>query len=564
MTVEELIRQAMLKYRLFGPLSTNPDMNNEMTEEMIRDWYLTLQVNGSAEHILNPSENVIQILSSLQAPSPTSPSVQFGTTLYSPTVPSGKLPSKHHISRPILQVISPNDTNSVKLLLNQHSVIQKLLAESNNRLIKVVLYGEETVGTSASSKSRQHVVPIKPVPVRMVKTLKINVNLPASEVIALALEKFKKVEGKRSLGTVQEYELFMANDKLGDHGHDVMSLRGIERELRSLGSPLSPEKPLPNIQEKTKMMTFLLHDKRMRSLSREPENGNHKQQPKDVRTRTTIILPTTSNPSSSSSTNSSTSDSNASKTIQSSKPVNLTLPPPPASSPPVARSNSNSTPESSSSKPQSESTLRPKKKEHELVIPPARTSSIIQKSPSLPLLQSASRMPSSSQVQKPQLQRSYSSDSARSIDSTTGAPRIDIIGIEEVKTFDLDDLMGLVNSKKAEGTGDSLNTVPLNQAIQTEALNQPMAPSAEPEQIAHVNDTSVLGNSETLASPTTDISLTETDISTVDERVEEPNGVTESAESKEDALQTPEQHDHKFTKIDSAVNVAVATGSTGV
>ncbi|ORZ40666.1 hypothetical protein BCR44DRAFT_1098065 [Catenaria anguillulae PL171] len=68
MSVKELLHQALLKYRVFGPLAAQHQGSN--LDAMMADWYLTLSFTGAPtaghHHVMNPDENVLGALEAVQ------------------------------------------------------------------------------------------------------------------------------------------------------------------------------------------------------------------------------------------------------------------------------------------------------------------------------------------------------------------------------------------------------------------------------------------------------------------------------------------------------------------
>ncbi|KAJ3367031.1 hypothetical protein GGF32_000092 [Allomyces javanicus] len=228
MTVRELVRQAVLKYRLIGPLAAVP--NQPLADD---DFFLTLTFTSAAHpnhHELHPDQVVLEALTAYQqqaeheartstssptlAPANKKPTgarrvlARFASKLYTPTLLASTRPSSHHIPKPILQVISPQDSTSIKLMLHQRSVVAAggvapaapaaaaapAAPLTGDQLIRVVLHGEPTTADASGDT------------VRMAKILKVRRADTVAEVMRSALLKFARSEG-RALGSIEEYDL---------------------------------------------------------------------------------------------------------------------------------------------------------------------------------------------------------------------------------------------------------------------------------------------------------------------------------------------------------------------
>ncbi|KAL7748696.1 protein phosphatase regulator [Sorochytrium milnesiophthora] len=238
MTVHDLLRQAMLKYKVFGPLSPTAQqqaIGSSAQDDLYKDWYLTLKINGSQEVALEPAENVIALLARFQAQIQTAQAggdsnTAFGSKTYSPSVPAGAKLSKHHIARPVMQVISPADSSAIQLLLNQHSALEHVMHRHNAKLIQVVMYGDKALGVAPSSDSgpvppqvsTAAVLPNATMHIRMAKTIKIDPSDLAADVITKALSKFSMMEGK-TLGGPDDFGLFVRMDAATAAPEDVAS-----------------------------------------------------------------------------------------------------------------------------------------------------------------------------------------------------------------------------------------------------------------------------------------------------------------------------------------------------
>ncbi|KAI9173306.1 protein phosphatase regulator [Blastocladiella emersonii ATCC 22665] len=240
MSVKELLRQAMLKYRVFGPLAAA--RRTDVPEETIlADWYLTLSFNGAANghhHVLNPDENVLGALAAMQkqaeedaAPAATSSSAaalakprnmfaRFASKLYTPTLLASTRQAKHHLAKPILHVISPQDSSSIRLMLHQHSFVaskgEGSPSMATRNLAPAAGPAAAATGAALIRVELQQPAPaaavdptaaVDELPVRMAKTLKVDRSSPASVVMRAALKKFSLAEG-RSVGELPEFELY--------------------------------------------------------------------------------------------------------------------------------------------------------------------------------------------------------------------------------------------------------------------------------------------------------------------------------------------------------------------
>ncbi|KNE56161.1 hypothetical protein AMAG_01996 [Allomyces macrogynus ATCC 38327] len=260
MTVRELVRQAVLKYRVIGPLAAVP--NQPLADD---DWFLTISFTTAAHpnhHELQSDQVVLEALAAYQqqaeleartstssptlAPANKKPTgarrvlARFASKLYTPTLLASTRPSSHHIPKPILQVISPQDSTSIKLMLHQRSVVAAggvapaapaaaapAAPLTGDQLIRVVLHGEPTTADAAASGDT----------VRMAKILKVRCADTVAEVMRSALLKFARSEG-RALGSIEEYDLVVD---------------GIPGAL-----PLDQHAPLPPIAAARTYPTYLL------------------------------------------------------------------------------------------------------------------------------------------------------------------------------------------------------------------------------------------------------------------------------------------------------------------
>ncbi|KAJ3370911.1 hypothetical protein GGF31_003640 [Allomyces arbusculus] len=255
MTVRELVRQAVLKYRLIGPLAAVP--NQPLADD---DFFLTLTFASAAHpnhHELHPDQVVLEALTAYQqqaeleartstssptlAPANKKPTgarralARFASKLYTPTLLASTRPSSHHIPKPILQVISPQDSTSIKLMLHQRSVVAAggvppaatapAAPLTGDQLIRVVLHGEPTTADASGDT------------VRMAKIIKVRRAETVAEVMRFALLKFARSEG-RALGSIEEYDLVVD---------------GIPGAL-----PLDQNAPLPPIAAARTYPTYLL------------------------------------------------------------------------------------------------------------------------------------------------------------------------------------------------------------------------------------------------------------------------------------------------------------------
>ncbi|KAI9221355.1 hypothetical protein BC828DRAFT_397525 [Blastocladiella britannica] len=249
MSVGELLSQALLKYRVFGPLSARKTATP--SADLLADWYLTLSVTAGPKqhhHVLNSHENVLDALLALQkqaeeaeaaelaaapapAPAPKKRSMlaRFASKLYTPTLLGKK--EKHHLAKPILHVISPADTSAIKLMLHQHSAVSpttspssssRILADQQSHasfqatgtaasavlptLIRVEMPADAPTAAAAEAASAE----VAELSVAMAKTLKVAPGDSARAVVAAALKKFARAEGK-PLGESLEYTLVVAN-----------------------------------------------------------------------------------------------------------------------------------------------------------------------------------------------------------------------------------------------------------------------------------------------------------------------------------------------------------------
>jgi hypothetical protein len=258
MTVKELVRQAVLKFRVYNPmnLSSSLDQISPQEETLLSDWYLTLCVNGNSNFrhaALANSDNVLSSLAKFQQSveaagaspdsrngvdgEPVSKSklpfaINFESQLINPVRYSKRTGSQ----KAILQIISPGDNSHIRIMLHQKSYVAQVQTKQSvirsnspnlsptlssifsapnsaqpagsNQLIRVVLYASPET-TSADMESDEDEPFMNSIPIRMAKTLKVDAKEPVSSVIQRALKKFAVVEGK-SLGELEEYDLFEA------------------------------------------------------------------------------------------------------------------------------------------------------------------------------------------------------------------------------------------------------------------------------------------------------------------------------------------------------------------
>ncbi|KNE55412.1 hypothetical protein AMAG_01308 [Allomyces macrogynus ATCC 38327] len=269
MTVHELLRQAILKYRVFGPLAADQHMHED---EILSDWYMSVGMSSNPNHyVLDPEDCVLDALQVYQQQSVGAPSAnaapsqqgqdgflaRFASKLYTPTLSGSARPSEHHLAKPILQVISPQDT-SIRLMLHQHSVVasgrgslaRRAGLPADTALIKVVLDGETpSIGIAPPEagadphahhhKARATAVALNMVqgePVRVTKTVKVHRSEPVEAVVQHVLDKFARIEG-RALGHAAEYDLFAIPDQ-GLAGAPLPRLTPL---------PLPPPQPVPTL-----------------------------------------------------------------------------------------------------------------------------------------------------------------------------------------------------------------------------------------------------------------------------------------------------------------------------
>ncbi|KAJ3370317.1 hypothetical protein GGF31_004147 [Allomyces arbusculus] len=269
MTVHELLRQAILKYRVFGPLAADQHMHED---EILSDWYMSVGMSSNPNHyVLDPEDCVLDALQTYQQQSAgvgsthQAPSQQgqdgilarFASKLYTPTLSGSARPSEHHLAKPILQVISPQDT-SIRLMLHQHSVVasgrgslaRRAGLPADTALVKIVLDGETpSIGIAPPEagadphghhhKARATAVTLNMVqgePVRVTKTVKVHRSEPVEAVVQHVLDKFARIEG-RALGHAAEYDLFAIPDQ---------GLAGAPLP-RLIPLPLPPPQPVPTL-----------------------------------------------------------------------------------------------------------------------------------------------------------------------------------------------------------------------------------------------------------------------------------------------------------------------------
>ncbi|KAJ3359552.1 hypothetical protein GGF32_009198 [Allomyces javanicus] len=269
MTVHELLRQAILKYRVFGPLAADQHMHED---EVLSDWYMSVGMSSNPNHyVLDPEDCVLDALqvyqqqsagvgSTHQAPSAQGQDgflARFASKLYTPTLSGSARPSEHHLAKPILQVISPQDT-SIRLMLHQHSVVasgrgslaRRAGLPADTALVKIVLDGETpSIGIAPPEagadphahhhKARATAVALNMIqgePVRVTKTVKVHRSEPVEAVVQHVLDKFARIEG-RALGHAAEYDLFAIPDQ-GLAGAPLPRLTPL---------PLPPSQPVPTL-----------------------------------------------------------------------------------------------------------------------------------------------------------------------------------------------------------------------------------------------------------------------------------------------------------------------------